>query len=73
MTPGEIARATRETVGGMALLVRLAVVSRFRLRGAYWTWRTQTAFGRGWPTGRFARCHAVVDYARWMWRMRSLG
>lgn len=59
-----------ETLGGLYQLLRLAIVSRFRLRGAYWSWRTQTAFGRGWPHGRLARWHAIMDYARWVHRMR---
>lgn len=69
----DLTRAWTETAGGLVLLARLGLVTRFRLRGAYWRWRTDTAFGRGWPTGRWARLHAIIDYTRWLWRMHRLG
>lgn len=64
-------RAICETVVGLVLLLGLLVRSGFRLRGAYWTWRRQTALGderRG--AGETAR--AVLGYARWMARMRGV-
>lgn len=69
----DITRIWTETAGGLLLLARLGLVSRFRFRGAYWTWRTETAFGRGWPAGRFGRAIAVLHYAQWLWRMHRLG
>lgn len=62
-------RTLWETLGGVYELVRLGVISRFRLRGAYWTWRMHTAFGRGLP-GRRETLAGVLEYARWVRRMR---
>lgn len=61
-----------EFFGGIWELARLAVVSRFRFSGGYWTWRLHTAFGRGTPP-RSETIHAVLDYGRWMFRMRRGG
>jgi hypothetical protein len=62
-------RTLWETLGGVYELVRLGVISRFHLRGAYWTWRMHTAFGRGMP-GRRETLASVLEYARWVRRMR---
>lgn len=52
-------------------LLRLAVRSRFRLRGPYWAWRWHTAFGRGAPPrGELVR--SVLRYGHWARRMRRL-
>ncbi|MBX3374853.1 MAG: hypothetical protein KF817_13565 [Phycisphaeraceae bacterium] len=61
-----------DTVGGVCALLRLGVQTRFRFRGPYWSWRTETAFGHdrsAWPPRR-ARLHAALEYGRWMHRMR---
>jgi hypothetical protein len=61
-----------ETLGGIWELLRLAVKTRCKLRGAYWRWRYETAFGtdpRVIPS-RLKRWRAVVDYGRWLHRMR---
>ncbi|MEZ6233737.1 MAG: hypothetical protein R3B68_06070 [Phycisphaerales bacterium] len=50
-------------------LLRLAVVSRFRLRGPYWSWRWHTAFGRGSPP-RPELLWAMLRFGRWARRMR---
>ncbi len=60
-----------ETIGGLYQLARLAVVTRFRFKGAYWTWRMQTAFGRGYPP-RGELIRSILDYGRWMHRMKKL-
>ncbi len=60
-----------ETLGGMYELLRLGVISRFRFRGAYWQWRLHTAFGRGYPASRVELVRAILNYGRWMWRMRT--
>jgi hypothetical protein len=52
-------------------LARLALASRLRLRGKYWTWRWHTAFGRGAPP-RGELIWAMLRYARWAGRMRRL-
>lgn len=58
-----------QTLAAIYQLCRLAWVTGFRFRGAYWTWRLQTAYGRGYPTkGRMLR--DVLEYARWVHRMR---
>lgn len=62
-----------ETIGGMWALLMLAARTRFRLRGSYWRWRMETAFGSDrtkWPPRR-ERFHAILDYARWVHRMRK--
>ncbi len=61
-----------EILGGLWELLLLAVRSRFRMRGAYWRWRAETAFGRDPaahpPFGK--RLRAVLDYGRWVYRMK---
>jgi hypothetical protein len=54
-------------------LARLAVITRFRFGGPYWSWRTTTALG---PKGTDAvpaaeRRRAILHYARWVARMRT--
>lgn len=57
---------------GVYELVRLGVLTRFRFSGSYWTWRLHTAFGRGYPP-RTELVRSVIDYGRWMGRMRRGG
>jgi hypothetical protein len=59
-----------DTVGGCYELLRLAVITRFRFRGPYWTWRLQTAFGRGLPESRRELVAGVLEYGRWVYRTR---
>lgn len=59
-----------DTIGGIYELGRLGVITRFRLRGSYWSWRLHTAFGRGYPKSRIELCAAVIAYGRWVHRMR---
>jgi hypothetical protein len=63
-------RHALDTVMGLVRLAQLALVSRLRLRGPYWTWRWHTAFGRGVPPSRRELIRAVMAYGRWMHRMR---
>lgn len=58
-----------DTLGGMYQLLRLAALSGFRFRGAYWTWRMHTAFGRGYPPKR-ELISSILEYGRWMHRHR---
>ena len=61
-----------DTLGGLWELGVLAVRSRFRLRGPYWRWRDETAFGTraaARPT-RWRRVLAVLGYGRWVYRMK---
>ncbi len=62
-----------ETVSGCWQLLRLLVLSRFRIRGRYWRWREETAFGRGRPQNRRETIKALLEYGRWMARVRKLG
>ncbi len=53
-----------DTLGGLWELGVLVVRSRFRLRGPYWRWRHETAFGTSAaarPT-RWRRVLAVLGY-----------
>jgi hypothetical protein len=52
-------------------LSRLAVLTRFRLRGPYWTWRMHTAFGASTPP-RGEVIRSIIEYGAWVWRMRRL-
>lgn len=62
-----------DTLGGCYELARLAVISRFRFRGAYWQWRVHTAFGREFPPPHISRrelIRSALEYARWVYRSR---
>jgi len=60
-------------IGSIWVLMSLAVVSRFRVKGRYWTWRTMTAFPEGKvPGGKMGFVRFGLEYARWAWRMRRL-
>lgn len=58
-----------DTIGGLYELLRLGVITRFRLRGPYWQWRLHTAFGRGYPP-RAEMIASVLEYGRWVYRTR---
>ncbi len=67
-------RNIAETLGGVWELGCLGVKTRFRLRGAYWRWRQETAFGCDpalRPSHR-QRLRAILDYGRWVYRMKRL-
>jgi hypothetical protein len=57
-------------LGGFYQLARLAVISRFRFTGPYWTWRMHTAFGAGYPASRWELVRSVIEYGCWVHRMR---
>jgi hypothetical protein len=64
-----------DTIGGLYQLARLGAVTGFRFRGEYWTWRWHTAFGRGGPggpgtMGRWEMLRSILDYGRWVHRVR---
>ena len=61
-------------VDGLWQLLRLAVITRGRVRGRYWHWRQETAFGTD-PSRmppRMERVRAVLRYGHWVGRMRRL-
>ncbi len=62
----------RDLPGGMYELLRLAVITRLRFRGPYWTWRLHTAFGRGYPASPLELVRSVLEYGIWMRRMRGM-
>lgn len=59
-----------DTLGGLYELLRLGILTRFRLRGDYWQWRLHTAFGRGYPASRAELLGSILDYGRWVYRAR---
>ncbi|MBX3364914.1 MAG: hypothetical protein KF866_09130 [Phycisphaeraceae bacterium] len=61
-----------DTCGGLFQLTRLAFLSKGRFRGPYWQWRIQTAYGRGLPASRRRRLHDLLEYARWVHRVRRM-
>ncbi|MCI0365015.1 MAG: hypothetical protein L0219_14150 [Phycisphaerales bacterium] len=61
-----------ETIGGCWELFRLGMKTRWRLRGPYWRWRYETAFGAD-PARRptkWSQWRSVIEYGRWVHRMR---
>lgn len=65
-----------DTLVGLAALARLALRTGGRVSGAnahpYWRWRHDTAEGTGPDRARLRRGHALIEYARWVGRMRRL-
>ena len=62
------------TAAGLLALLSIAAATGFRLRGAYWTWRRETAFGSDpsrWPPARERR-RMILEYARWVASMRRM-
>ena len=65
-------RGLIDTLGGLWELFRLAIISRGRLRGRYWRWRAETAYGSDpeqRPPSR-ERLRAVLAYGRWVYRTK---
>lgn len=60
----------RDIPGGLYELARLALITRMRFRGPYWTWRLHTAFGRGYPASRAELYASVIEYGIWIRRIR---
>ena len=61
-------------VRGAWNLFLLGLATRFRLRGRYWSWRNETAFGAdraAWPSAAERR-RAALEYGAWVGRMRAL-
>ncbi len=67
-------RNIAETLVGLWELGWLGVKTRFRLRGAYWRWRQETAFGcdPALHPPRSQRLRAILAYGRWVYRMKRL-
>jgi len=61
-----------ETLCGLYQLMWLMCRTRFRVRGPYWQWRYETAFGSD-PArrpSRRAQLRAGLEYGRWIHRMK---
>ena len=63
-------RALLSIPGALYELLRLGIITRFDFRGPYWSWRMNTAFGRGPPASRSELIRSILDYARWVRRTR---
>jgi hypothetical protein len=64
-------RHSLDTLWALYELARLAVITRCRFSGAYWTWRWQTALGPDASRiSRAERWRAILHYGRWVARMR---
>lgn len=55
---------------GILELARLGWITKFRLKGRYWTWRMHTALGEGAKPPRSEMIGMVLEYAAWARRMR---
>ena len=67
-------RHAHDTLRGLWCLLSMAAATRFRMRGPYWSWRRETAFGSDparWPAARERR-RAILEYARWAGRLRAM-
>lgn len=62
-------RMIRETFGALLALARLGGRGALNRRNRYWQWRRETAFGPFAVTPGQRR-RAVLDYGRWVFRMR---
>jgi hypothetical protein len=62
----------RETLGGLWCLALLAMRGAWRTRSAYWQWRHETAFGHNAAQRPplHERLRAMIDYGRWVYRMK---
>jgi hypothetical protein len=56
--------------GALYELIRLGFITRLDFKGPYWAWRLGTAFGRGYPTSRRELAASILEYGRWIRRMR---
>ncbi len=57
-----------DTLTGLVILVFRALRAPGGPRGAYWTWRWQTAFGGGTPT-KPELLRGLLHFAAWTRRM----
>lgn len=60
----------REFLRGVAGLLMVGAQTRFRLRGAYWSWRRETAFGHASRPGVAQEWREALAYGAWAWKMR---
>jgi hypothetical protein len=69
-----VMRRALHTLDAIWQLARLAVVTRGRLRGRYWHWRFETAFGTDATRmpSRWRRMQAMLRFGHWVGQMRRL-
>ena len=55
-------------------MLTLWLVHRSLFRGAYWRWRSETAFGNSThkQPRRWVRIRAILAFAVWSWQMRRI-
>jgi hypothetical protein len=58
------------TIAALIALVRAGSASRWRIRGRYWRWRTETAFGN-YPVKANQKLRAMLDYGAWVDEMNN--
>jgi len=56
---------------GLWALLRLGWKSRFRMRGKYWNWRKETAFG-DFLVKNGEKRRAMLEYGQWVAEMRKV-
>ena len=64
-----------DTLGGLWELLLLGCKTRFQMRGPYWRWRYETAFGTDparMPSRR-ERWRAILHYGVWVYRTKRGG
>lgn len=59
------------TLVGLVLVAAAVLRTRGAWRADYWTWRWETAFGRGVPP-RNELIRGLLEFARWTASMRRL-
>ncbi|MFG0329769.1 MAG: hypothetical protein ACF8PN_07725 [Phycisphaerales bacterium] len=64
-------RPIRDFVAGVWGLLLMGFATGFRLRGRYWRWRDETAFG-GFKVERGSKWRAALHYGQWVTRMRRM-
>ncbi len=70
---GRVLNSILDFIGALWVLMTLAIASKFRLKGRYWSWRTQTAFPDGKPPRSAGGLIKLsLEYASWAWRIRRL-
>ena len=63
----------RNLIPGFLGLLHLGFATRFRIRGAYWRWRMETALGADrdtWPSAG-ERLRSILAYGAWARRLRK--
>jgi len=65
-------RGLLDLLGGLTEMVRVGILSRFNLRGEYWTWRTHTAFPGGETPAGQSKPRLALEFFIWAHRIRKL-